>query len=419
MLINKKKEKMKMRSKVFFSIMTVFALAMIMQGSGIAAGQGKGPRLNEDSNMQDLAEKIAPGQGKGPRLNPVTYWEYPTVKDYKTLWDRYDKGGFIDYWMGACLQGDDGNEYFMTLAIFKADRGGRDLAIGQVVISEEPLRYYTTPSKKIIRTGEIPEIKRRFAQPVEALKTKFSSSSFKVELEGWQFTVSPPGSVKARYQGKDVSLDLNYKMRGNPVWFSNGTKDTFRASHSNQITGFESLGNFEGTMTYKGKKIGVKGTGVFEHALLPTHSWIEFIWLDWMWFNFDELYGLLFESKGGGVQTGGIYLIKEKEFLPIKKLFIDHPEWAYSPVNEHQFPIKFSAEAHTDKGVLFIEGDVVRSQPMKQIDKYQYGATMPFSDMGIDYRGTFVYNDGRTLKLNNGKGGDEMIATYNFVESHQ
>jgi hypothetical protein len=51
--------------------------------------------------------------------------------------------------------------------------------------------------------------------------------------------------------------------------------------------------------------------------------------------------------------------------------------------------------------------------------KYQYGATMPFSDMGIDYRGTFVYNDGRTLKLNNGKGGDEMIATYNFVESHQ
>jgi hypothetical protein len=44
---------------------------------------------------------------------------------------------------------------------------------------------------------------------------------------------------------------------------------------------------------------------------------------------------------------------------------------------------------------------------------------MPFSDMGIDYRGTFVYNDGRTLKLNNGKGGDEMIATYNFVESHQ
>ena len=149
------------------------------------------------------------------------------------------------------------------------------------------------------------------------------------------------------------------------------TKDAFRGSHSNVITGFESLGNIEGTMTLAGKKIGVKGTGVFEHAYLPQHSWIEFIWLDWIWFNFDELYGLLFETRGEGRQTGGIYLMKEKEFLPIRKLFIDHPQWAFSPVLQHQFPIAFSAEAHTDKGILFIEGDVVI---FKGVQKIEYQA---------------------------------------------
>ena len=137
---------------------------------------------------------------------------------------------------------------------------------------------------------------------------------------------------------------------------------------------------------------------------------------DWIWFVFDELYGLIFEMHGGGYKDGGIYLMEEKEYLTINDFDIDRPQWAFSPVLQHHWPIGITARAHTDKGSFFIEGEVLRSQPWGRINKYRPAMTMPTADMELRWKGSFTYSDGRTITLSNGRGGDEVISLYNFAQ---
>ena len=143
------------------------------------------------------------------------------------------------------------------------------------------------------------------------------------------------------------------------------------------------MGDAEGSITIGGKEIRVKGRGIFEHVIAEYNAWMEIGWQDWIWFVFNDMYGLVYEVHTAGYKDGAIYLVKEKEYLIIRDFDIDHPQWAFSPVLQHHFPIRVQARASTDKGVLLTEWDVVRSQTWGQVNKYRPIVTMAASDMDV------------------------------------
>jgi len=249
------------------------------------------------------------------------------------------------------------------------------------------------------------------------MTTELSSSAMIMKIDTFEVTCSPP-AYRLKYQGKEASLDLTLKSLGTPFWFNQGKEEGAQITPSTVVRGMELFGDTEGFLIFGGNEIKVKGPGIHEHVVSEHISWMEFGWQDWIWFVFDEMYGLIFEMQGGGYKDGGIYLRKEKEYLIIKDFDIDRPQWAFSPVLQHHFPVGFNARAHTDKGILCIEGYVVRSQPWRKINKYRPAMTMPASDMEVKWKGLFTFEDGRTINLNNGRGGNEVIATYNFAQSN-
>jgi hypothetical protein len=336
----------------------------------------------------------------------------PTVEHYKDFSTRYDKG-FRDYFFQACLSGDDGKGYFMVFSLSRMEN--RDEA--GLHISSEPFWFMTTPANRIIQRGEKPEFSIRSNQRLGALKTDITDSAVTLSMEGWEMVCTPP-TYHLKYQGEGVSLDMAAGSMGIPFWFNQGNENAPTTPSTSGLYGYELFANLKGTMSLGGKEIRVQGVAVHEHLVAKHIAWMEFGWQDWIWFVFDELYGLIFDMHGGGYKDGGIYLRNEKEYLIVEDFDIDHPQWAYSPILQHQYPMTVKLRAKTQKGTLFLEGEMLKHQPWRKINKYRRGMTLPASDMQVSWTGRFVTHDGREIQLNNGRGGDEVIAGYNFVQGN-
>lgn len=74
------------------------------------------------------------------------------------------------------------------------------------------------------------------------------------------------------------------------------------------------------------------------------------------------------------------------------------------------------SSVRSDKGALLLKGDAVKYLPWRKVNKYRPGMTNPGVDMEFQWAGNFTYKDGRSINLENGKGGDEIIAVYNFIQ---
>jgi hypothetical protein len=342
----------------------------------------------------------------------------PTVEHYKDFFNRFENG-LLDYFFEASLIGDDGKDYFVTVSLFRESLGkkavlhkGKHLN-GRVSISMEPIWFLTTPSSKIIEKGERPDFEIR-AQMDPMIKPEVVSSCFTLKADKWEFMLSPP-SYRVIYHGEDVFLDLAFKSLGIPFWFNEGKEEGAQKTPSTVLWGSEVFCDVEGLMKINGKELHVKGNGIFEHVIAEQIAFMESGWQAWIWFVFEEMYGLVYHVHGSGYKDGAIYLRKEKEYLTLRSLDIDNAQWAYSPVLQHHWPVSIIARGVTDKGNISIKGDVIRSQTWGQIDKYRPAVTIPGSDMEARYTGVFTYNDGRTIDLRNGKGGYEAIGIFNFA----
>ncbi len=255
-------------------------------------------------------------------------------------------------------------------------------------------------------------------QPIGAMKTEASDSGFMAKMGSFEARLSPP-LFRFSCQTEDVSVDLTLESLGVPWWVNEGKEEGAKITPSTStIWGFEQLGEVEGVLSVKGKDIRVKGVGVHEHFVEQHMAWAEMGWQDWIWFVSDEMYGLIFELHGGPYKDAGLYLMEEKEYLVVRDFDIDHPQWAFSPTLQHPIPIGFKVRASTDKGKLLLEGDLIRVLPWRRINKYRHALVIPSADTEFVWRGTFTYEDGKTLVLNNGRGGNECIASYNFFQSN-
>jgi hypothetical protein len=334
----------------------------------------------------------------------------PNIEQYKVFAGRY-KGGFRDYHLQAIFRGEDEKDYFLTFTL--ARMMNRDLA--KLEIISEPLWFLTTPSAKVVQEGEKPEINIGGNEPMGAMKTEVSESSFTATMGSYKAICTPP-TYQFIHDGKDVSIDLHLSNLGTPFWFGQGKEEGALVTPSQLTYGMEMFGKLDGSITLGGKKIAVQGVGIHEHIIAENASWLEKGWQDWIWFFFDEMYGLLYDVKGGNFKDGGIYLMKEKEYLVVRDIKIDWPTWAYSPTLQHHLPMSIIAKAQTDKGALVLTGNAIKYLPWRKVNKYRPSMTNPGVDMEFQWSGKFSYKDGRSIDLKDGKGGDEIIAVYNFMQ---
>ncbi len=329
----------------------------------------------------------------------------PTVEIYRDFFHRFKKG-FLDYLISASLNGDDGKDYFVTLTVARMKK--RDIA--RMQISRDPLWFYTTPASKIIQKGEMPEVDIRMKKPGGSLIAEHFENAFVIRYDAWTLIFSPP-TYHVQYQGDDVSLDLTLNSLGTPFWFNQGKAEGCRKTPSTVVWGVEAFCDVEGLLKLKDKEIHVKGSGLVDHGISENLSWVESIWQDFVWFVFEDIYGLLYDVHGTGYKDGGLFLRNEKEYLIVKDHDMDNPQWAYSPVLQHHWPMAVSARAVTDKGILSIEGDATRSQTWGRVNRYKPGLTLPGSDMEVRFTGTFTFDDGRLIQLGKGRGAYEVYAS--------
>ncbi len=309
-----------------------------------------------------------------------------TLDHYADFVSRFDNE-FRDYHFQACLTGDDGKDYYLTYTVARMEN--RDFA--KLVISIEPVWLMTTPSSRIIQKGEKPEIQLGENKPYDTMTIEVSSSAFTAKIDSFEVIASPP-DFRFRCQGNRTSIDLNLASLGLPFWFNEGKEEGAKITPSSSAQwGWELFGKVEGVMTLEGKQISVRGLGVHEHIVTQHVAWAEMGWQDWMWFVFDELYGLVFFIHGGGYKDAGIYLMKEKQYLVSRAFDIDHPQWVYSPFLQHYVPAAIKARVYTKKGTLHLEGNMVRMLPWRKTNKYRHAINIPCADTEFQWNGRFVY----------------------------
>lgn len=343
---------------------------------------------------------------------------HPTLDDYKYFASQVSnlkEGGFADYYWQGVLHGDDGKDYFL---IFSLAHMGNGSDLIKLEISTESLWLFTTPSSSIIQQGEKPEISIGGFKPVGSLKVRQSESSVTAYCDEFETILTPPTFV-FRYKGSDVSLDINVKSMGVPFWYSKRNENGARITPSTVCWGHELFGEGEGSITIGNTKIHVKGPCVNEHVIVDPINWLEYGWHNWAWFVFDEMYGLVQETQHAqSFQVGGIFLRDTQEYLEVRKLNIENTKWAFSQVLQQNFPVASKIRAYTDEGILLIVGEAVRSQPWGRVNKYSLNTKMCATEMEMVWHGSFSYNDGRKIKLNNGKGVNEVIGSFSSIGSN-
>ena len=225
-------------------------------------------------------------------------------------------------------------------------------------------------------------------------------------------------------KGDKISLDVTAKPRG-PIFYWGKEKGALCiVTEDTRVAGIESLSNVTGKIKIKGKELKVKGTGLFERVWFGQLNFFQIRIMNWVYANFDELYTYLChcesqtnEGKPHHFETGKVYLIENDEYLFAEKIEVVPDSWVYFEEAKRFIPWEQSVEIRTNKGKLKYTIEPYRypqliQQPARMeafmVDNIP-GWNSLFYDLPVKLEGAFIYKDGEKLKLNNGKGINEII----------
>lgn len=222
---------------------------------------------------------------------------------------------------------------------------------------------------------------------------------------------------------EELGCDLTFKPRGPPLFWAGERGALSKITEGTQVRIFEALCNAQGKIIVNGKEIKVKGTGVFEHAWINKINFFEIRQVDWIYTNFDNMYLFLFpvdsvfsDGRPRHYVTGGIYNVKDNDYIYVNECEVVPGNWAFIEECYRFIPTQWKIKAETDKGVLnmnaavsiypqFIFKERLEDLCLNRI----YAWNVNYYDTPIICNGEFVYNNGKTVKLTNGKGMNETI----------
>lgn len=311
--------------------------------------------------------------------------------------------GWEDYDFFANMKGSDGKDYYIDFyLIYKPTNTGRS----KIKFDNEPAAIYSNGTHNIIE--ENPFVRAKVDSPVTVqklpglaiytLKQGFRQR-LKIQWLQLRFTFQPPDLHIVRASSRSGYLELKFHTRGMPFWYNQGAP--FYHDRLGDGMGYEIFSNVEGVLVSGGNTVQLNGYGIYEHFWSDRWDCRNVGHMDWLFFNFDELYGILFLLDGD--TDGGIYLMREEQYLVVDNFSIEYVDWAYNPTGQYYVPIEISFSASTGRGTLEVTGQVRGFQQMGM--GYE-----PYYNIGdIRMSGTFTYSNGTIMTLTNGSGLDQII----------
>ena len=225
-------------------------------------------------------------------------------------------------------------------------------------------------------------------------------------------------------KNEKLSLDVTATPRG-PIFYWGREKGALcEVTQDTRVAGIESLSDITGTITVNGKKLDVKGTGLFERVWFGKLNFFQIRIMNWVYANFDQLYTYLChcesqtnEGTSQHFETAKVYLVDTDDYLFANKMEVIPESWVYFEEARRFIPWEQSVEIRTDLGKLKYtitpsHYPQLIQQPARMeafvVDNIP-GWNSLFYDLPVKLDGKFYFKDGEKLELTNGKGINEII----------
>ena len=311
--------------------------------------------------------------------------------------------GWEDYDFLANMKGSDGKDYYVDFyLIYKPANTG----ISKIKLGNEPASIYFNGTENIIEektyaraAAESPITVQKYPDSaVYTLKQSYIEGR-KIQWLNIQFTFQPPDLHIAKASFGNTYIELKFHARGTPFWYNEG--NPFYQASLGTSMGYELFSQVEGVLVSDGNVVQLNGYGIYEHFWSDRWDNRHVGHMDWLFFSFDELSGIVYSMDG--YTDGGIYLTKEKQYLVVNDFSVEYLNWAYNPAGQYYVPIEVSVTANTDSGILEVAGKAKGFQQMR------LGSPEPYYNVAdIRLSGTFTYSNGTATALN-GSGWDQII----------
>lgn len=312
------------------------------------------------------------------------------------------RSGFLD-WLFTCLvTGDDGELYDISATLLSMNLEQLDLVTFALAKGTGRSRQLRS---SIYHVGEYPgAILNRFCHfPAGTMQVDRADHEVVVTCgDCYRVTCSDTGAwhIQAGTGDGEFSVDLVHTPHGFPLWYGR-EKPSALTQHS--ITyGYNWAGDVEGTFTYQGETIHVRGTGQRERYVAVDSSAAELGgWEDWGYVAFDQIHSSLYDMRLG-MKDLSVYDIERGVHYPEGKMEIEHEDWVFVRELDGFVPERYHISIETEGGMLEMRAHTGNVRT--------WGVTfrvpdMPVATLVFDHvEGTFTGFDGAVRQLTGGSG---------------
>ena len=322
-------------------------------------------------------------------------------------------GYYEDWCIFSDMKGSDGKRYFMTNITTLGC--GRRLDYSSFLFNTEPLRSYSL-GRCYDGMDEGPQTAIHVFLPRGAAQIDSTEDSVSITVanseDSVKVTCAPP-TWQTSYSGANMTCNLTYRSRGPAVGpYPNIVKIT----PTSNGTAYWSFADVSGDLTIGDTVVHLEGRAIIEHVWMEAMVFEEMQWMDWMWFHFDQAYGLFFRTVAvGGYSEWQVTLClpEEQKCLPTEDCSISYSGWKYVPSMQHFIPTEMEVTMKTEIGTLELKADAYLIQPVSQFRIYDWTprASYCMVNAAYEFSGTFTYNNGTVVQLGpgTGHGGNQVV----------
>lgn len=317
----------------------------------------------------------------------------------------------------------DGIEYLLTWIIAEGTLMGGSAI--RLALSSDPFEPKPEGEVKVL-DSPINEIMINKTQLQKAFKSEEGKEAIIIEMNDLSVKCNQ-NEMKFFSNNEVFSGELTCYPKGPVFWWGNERNAECKLTERSNLSGVEILSNIKGKIKVKGKEIEVNGTGVFERLWIKALDFLKIRFEDWIYANFDEMYTFLCHvesaSKDGSVghyETGALYLIEEDDYLFAKDITFTPSNWVFIKDAYRFIPTTQRVKVLTDKGTLKLKttyslypqiiGEPMRIENLTM--NHITGWNLMFYDIPFTVEGKFTYNNGKKIKLENGRGLNNVVRNF-------
>lgn len=316
-----------------------------------------------------------------------------------------------------------GKEYFLTLTINEGTLlGGNGIRLS---LSSDPFSIKTEENVKV-GVKAVNEITINKRQGKNALKYTENKNLIVIEMDDLTAHCKT-NELKIISKNEIIKGELIFTPRGPVFWWGNKKNVQNKITERSDLRGFELLSNVHGKINVKGTEIEINDRGLFEHLWMNSLEFLKIRLEDWIYANFNQLFTFLCHVESNSddgspyhYETGTIYVIEENDYLFTKKIEFMPTNWVYLKAAHRFIPLNQKIRVKTDKGTLKMKTTlslypqfIGRPRRIEDLTIHNItGWNLMFYDAPITIEGKFFYKNGKTIKLTNGRGLNNVVRNF-------